>query len=100
MVDGDSRAALTVLTEGTAELFEVDKAVLVLVYQAEDPEGEGVLAGAEGPGLQQGEQQPELLEAQLVLLQISQTRVMVQQGGAVDQPIAAQEMLPLRGGWK
>lgn len=49
-------------TKGTAEFFKVDKAVLVLVYQAEDPEGEGALGGAESPGLQQGEEHAELLE--------------------------------------
>lgn len=40
------------LTKGTAELFKVDEAILVLVYQPEDPEGEGALGGAESPGLQ------------------------------------------------
>lgn len=48
-------------TKGTGEFFKVDKAVLVLVYQAEDPEREGALGGAESPGLQQGEEHAELL---------------------------------------
>lgn len=66
------------LTEGPAELFEVDEAVLVLVYQAEDPEGQGALGGAESPGLEQGEEHAELLETQLVLLQVGQAGVMVE----------------------
>lgn len=49
-------------TEGAAEFFEVNEAVLILVYQAEDPEREGALGGAESPGLQQGEEHAELLE--------------------------------------
>lgn len=49
-------------TEGAAEFFKVDEAVLILVYQAEDPEGQGALGGAESPGLQQGEEHAELLE--------------------------------------
>ena len=42
-------------TQGTGELFKVDKTVLIFVYQAENPEREGALGGAESPGLQQGE---------------------------------------------
>lgn len=49
-------------TEGTAEFFKVDKAVLVLIYQAEDPEREGALISAESPGLQQWEEHAELME--------------------------------------
>lgn len=62
------RAANDERTEGTAELFKVDQAVLVLINQAEEPKGEGALVAAEGPGLQQGEEHTELLETQLVLL--------------------------------
>lgn len=40
-------------TKGTAEFFKVDKAILVLIYEAEDPEREGALGGAESPGLKQ-----------------------------------------------
>lgn len=60
-ISGEQRTSKR--TKGTAEFFKVDKAVLVLVYQAEDPEGEGALGGAESPGLQQGEEHAELLEA-------------------------------------
>lgn len=84
------------LTEGAAELFKVDEAVLVLVYQAEDPEGEGALGGAESPGLQQGEEHAKLLETQLVLLQIGQAGVMMEQSRALHCPVAAAEMLPLK----
>lgn len=84
------------LTKGRAELFKVNKAVLVLVYQAEDPEGEGALAGAESPGVQQGEEHTELLETKLVLLQIGQTGVMMEQNWALHCPVAAEEMLPLK----
>lgn len=51
------------VTQSKAEFFKVDEAILVLVYKAEDPEGEGALGCAEGPGLQQGEEQAELLVA-------------------------------------
>lgn len=84
------------LTKGRAELFEVDKAVLVLVYQAEDPEGEGALVGAESPGVQQGEEHTELLETELVLLQIGQAGVMMKQNWTLHCPVAAEEMLPLK----
>lgn len=84
------------LTKGTAELFKVDEAVLVLIYQAEDPEGEGALGVAESPGLQQGEEHAELLETQLVLLQIGQAGVMMEQSWTLHCPVAAEEMLPLQ----
>ncbi len=84
------------LTKGEAELFKVDEAILVLVYQTEDPEGEGALCAAERPGLQQGEERAELLEAQLVLLQIGQAGVMMQQSWTLHCPVAAEEMLPLK----
>lgn len=83
-------------TESTAELFEVDETVLVLIYEAEHPEGEAALVGAKSPGLQQREELTELLETQLVLLQIGQAGVMVQQSRAFHGPVAAKEMLPLR----
>lgn len=83
-------------TKGRAELFKVDEAVLVFVYQAEDPEREGALGGAESPGLQQGEEPAELLETQLVLLQIGQAGVMMEQSGTLHCPVAAKEMLPLK----
>lgn len=82
-------------TEGTAELFKVDKAVLVLINQAEDPQGEGALVGAESPGLEQGEEHAELLESQLVLLQIGQAGVMMVQSGTTHCPVTGEEMLPL-----
>lgn len=85
----------TELTESAAELFKVDEAVLVLVYQAEDPEGEGALGAAESPGLQEGKEGAELLETQLVLLQIGQTGVMMQKNWTLHCPVAAEEMLPL-----
>lgn len=85
----------TGFTEGTAEFFKVDKTVLVLVYQTENPEREGALGGAESPGLQQGEKNAELLESQLVLLQIGQAGVVMEQSGTLDGPVAAEEMLPL-----
>lgn len=69
---------------------------MVLVDQAEDPEGEGALGGAESPGLQQREEGAELLETQLVLLQIGQAGVMMEQCWTLHCPIAAQEMLPLK----
>lgn len=84
------------LTEGAAELFKVDEAILVLVYQAKDPEGEGALGGAESPGLQQGEEHTKLLETQLVLLQIGQAGVMMEQSRALHCPVATAEMLPLK----
>lgn len=84
------------LTKSTAELFKVDEAVLVLVYQTEDPEGEGALSAAECPGLQQEEEHAELLETQLVLLQIGQAGVMMQQSWTLHCPVAAEEMLPLK----
>lgn len=83
-------------TESVAELLKVDEAVLVLVDEAEDPEGERALGGAEGPGLQQGEELAELLESQLVLLQIRQAGVMVEQSWTLHRPVAAEEMLPLK----
>lgn len=43
-------------TQSRAEFFKVDKAILVLIYQAEDPERERALGCAEGPGLQEGEE--------------------------------------------
>lgn len=43
-------------TQSTAEFFKVDKAVLVLIDQSEDPERERALGCAEGPGLQEGEE--------------------------------------------
>lgn len=43
-------------TQSAAELFKVDKAVLVLIDQPEDPERERALGCAEGPGLQEGEE--------------------------------------------
>lgn len=89
---------MSVLTEGPAELFKVDEAILVLVYQAEDPEGKGALVAAESPGLQQGEKHAELLETQLVLLQIGQAGVMMEQSWTFHCPVAAEEMLPLRRG--
>lgn len=49
-------------TKGTAEFFKVDKAILVLIYQAEDPEREGALGSAESPGLKQWEKHTKLLE--------------------------------------
>lgn len=55
-------------TKGTAELFKVDKAVLVLVYEAEDPERQSTLVGAKCPWLQQVEERAELLKTQLILL--------------------------------
>lgn len=55
-------------TKSTAEFFEVDETILVLINEAEHPEGEGALGGAESPGLKQGEEHAELLETQLVLL--------------------------------
>ena len=84
------------LTERTANLFKVDEAVLVLVYQAEDPQGEGALGAAESPGLQQGEEHAELSETQLVLLQIGQAGVVVQENRTLHCPVAAEEMLPLK----
>lgn len=83
-------------TQGTAELFKVDQAVLVLVNQAEEPQRQGALVAAEGPGLQQREEHAELLEAQLVLLQVSQAGVVVMQGRTVHCPVAGEEMLPLK----
>lgn len=83
-------------TKGTAELFKVNEAVLILVYEAENPKGEGALDGAEGPRLQQREERAELLEAQLVLLQIGQAGVMMEQRWALYLPVAAEEMLPLK----
>lgn len=80
--------------EGTAELLKVDKAVLVLVYQAEDPEGEGALGGAESPRLQQEEEDAELLKTQLILLQVRQAGVVMEQRGTINRPVAAEEMLP------
>lgn len=50
------------LTNGTAELFKVDEAVLVLINQAKDPEGQGVLGGAKSPRLEQGEEHTKLVE--------------------------------------
>lgn len=83
------------LTEGAAELFKVDKAVLVFVYQAEDPQGDAALVGAERPGIQQGQEGAELLETQLVLLQIGLAGVVMEQSGTLHRPVAAEEMLPL-----
>lgn len=85
-------------TKGTAELFEVNETVLVLVYQAEHPEGEGALDCAKSPGLQEGENHAELQETQLVLLQVGQTGVVMEQSWTVHCPVAAEEMLPLRAG--
>ena len=86
----------THLTQGGAELLEVDKAVLVVVYEPADPKREAVAGGADRPGLQQGEQEAELLEAQLVLVQVGLAGVVVHQRRAVYHPVAAEEMLPLR----
>lgn len=83
-------------TQSRAELLKVDKPVLVLVDEAEDPEGEGAPGRAEGPGLQEGEELAELLEPQLVLLQVGQAGVMVQQSRTLHGPVAAEEMLPLK----
>lgn len=83
-------------TEGTAELFKVDKAVLVLINQAEDPQGKSALVGAESPGLKQGEEHAELLETQLVLLQIGQAGVMMVQSRTIHCPVTGEEMLPLK----
>lgn len=83
-------------TEGIAELFKVDKAVLVLINQAEDPQGEGALVGAESPGLEKGEEHAELLESQLVLLQIGQAGVMMVQSRTIHCPVTGEEMLPLK----
>lgn len=82
-------------TKSVAELFKVDEAVLILVDQAEDPEGEGALVGAKSPRLQQGEEHAELLETQLVLLQISQAGVMMEESWTLHRPVAAEKMLPL-----
>lgn len=49
---GTALQRMNELTKGIAELFEVDKAVLVFVYQAEDPEGEVALPSAESPRIQ------------------------------------------------
>lgn len=43
-------------TQSTAEFFKVDKAILVLIDQAEDPERERARGRAERPGLQEGEE--------------------------------------------
>lgn len=43
-------------TQSKAEFFKVDKAILVFIDQAEDPERERALGCAEGPGLQEGEE--------------------------------------------
>lgn len=83
------------LTKGTAEFSKVDEAILVLVNQAEDPEGKGALSSTKSPGLQQGEEHRELLETQLVLLQVGQTGVMMQQSWTFHCPVAAEEMLSL-----
>lgn len=83
-------------TEGTAELFKVDQAILVLVNQAEEPQGKGALVAAEGPGLQQREEHAELLETQLVLLQIGQAGVVVNQSRTIHCPVAGEEMLSLK----
>lgn len=88
------------LTKGTAELFKVDEAVLVLVYQAEDPEGESAFGGAESPRLQQGEEHAELLKTQLILLQIGQAGVVMEKSRTLHCPVAAEEMLPLKIGNK
>lgn len=82
-------------TKSVAELFKVDEAVLILVDQAEDPEGEGALVGAKSPRLQQGEEHAELLKTQLVLLQISQAGVMMEESWTLHRPVAAEKMLPL-----
>lgn len=90
------RAANDERTEGTTELFKVDEAVLVLVNQTEEPQRQGALVAAEGPGLQQREEHAELLEAQLVLLQIGQAGVVVMQSRTVHCPVAGEEMLSLK----
>lgn len=82
-------------TQRRTEFLKVDEAILVLIYQAEDPETEGALGCAEGPGLQQGEEQAELVVTQLVLFQISLTGVMMEQSGTLYFPITGEEMLPL-----
>lgn len=63
--------------KGTAELLKVDEAVLVLINEAEDPERQSAFDRAKGPWLQQEKERAELLEAQLILFQIGQARVMM-----------------------
>lgn len=48
-------------TQATAELLEVDQAVLVLIQQPEGPQGEEMTTAAVGPGSQEGEEAAELL---------------------------------------
>lgn len=53
--------SICVCTKSTAKFFKVDKAILILVYQAEYPQRQGAFSSTESPRLQQGEEQAELV---------------------------------------
>lgn len=53
--------SISICTKSTAKFFKVDKAILILVYQAEYPQRQGALSSTEGPWLQKGEEQAELV---------------------------------------
>lgn len=86
---------MTLLTQATDELPEIDEGVSVLVKETEEAQSQGVWVGSVGPGEQQVEQAFELLHVDAVLLQVGQARVVALCGVAAATPVTAGQMLCL-----
>lgn len=64
-------------TKHTGKLFEVDKAMAVLIHQSECPQCNGVSVCTVRPGAQEMAKNPELLAINSILLQIWQAGIVV-----------------------
>ena len=83
-------------TKNTGKLFEVYKAVRVLIHQSECPQRKRVSVRTVWPGAQEMTENPELLAINPILVKIRQTGIMMLQGRTIYIPVTGKKVLLLQ----